>query len=166
MGFTIPPTVTMDDLNAFHVAHFGSAPPTATSNPGHVELSEGASAEDGDLGYYSDGEKRTLTDDQIAMFRYSEIQRLLLARQRRREAEAEEASEGQDGTSPAGEAVADTETTGTQNGANSAPKIAADDPYRKKSKFDYKNEHISRQTARRRARELDAVQKQDVELDY
>jgi hypothetical protein len=39
--------------------------------------------EDGDdnLGWYRDGAKRTLTDEQIAMFRHSEIQRLL---QRRR----------------------------------------------------------------------------------
>lgn len=33
-------------------------------------------ADDG-LGYYSDGEKRTLTDTQISIFRHSEIQRIL-----------------------------------------------------------------------------------------
>lgn len=44
--------------------------------------------DDGDdgLGYYSDGVKRTLTDDEIAIFRHSEIQRILLERRRRKEA--------------------------------------------------------------------------------
>jgi hypothetical protein len=34
------------------------------------------------LGYYADGVKRTLTDEQIAMFRHSEIQTLLRERRR------------------------------------------------------------------------------------
>ena len=42
--------------------------------------------EDENLGSYDDGVKRTLTDEQITMFRHSEIQRLLLLR--RIEAEA------------------------------------------------------------------------------
>ena len=33
--------------------------------------------EDDGLGYYEDGEKRTLTDDQIEMFRHSEIEQLV-----------------------------------------------------------------------------------------
>lgn len=41
--------------------------------------------EDDGLGYYSDGVKRTLTDDQIAIFRHSELEKL------RRAKEAEEA---------------------------------------------------------------------------
>lgn len=48
--------------------------------------------EDG-LGYYSDGEKRTLTDEQIQMFRPSEIQTIL--RRRRLELENAEA-DGED----------------------------------------------------------------------
>jgi Protein of unknown function (DUF3807) len=40
--------------------------------------------DDGDgLGYYSDGVKRTLTDAQIEMFRWSEVQSLLRAKRRR-----------------------------------------------------------------------------------
>ena len=46
--------------------------------------------EEDDLGYYPDGVKRTLTDDQVAIFRHSEVQRLLRQRQAAREAEAEE----------------------------------------------------------------------------
>lgn len=45
-----------------------------------------AEEEEDDLGYYPDGVKRTLTDEQIAMFRHSEIQALL--RERRYAAEA------------------------------------------------------------------------------
>lgn len=41
--------------------------------------------EDDDLGYYPDGVKRTLTDDQIAMFRHSEIYAILRERQVRQE---------------------------------------------------------------------------------
>lgn len=38
-----------------------------------------------DFGYYPDGNKRTLTDDQIAMFRHSEIYAILRERQVRKE---------------------------------------------------------------------------------
>ena len=41
--------------------------------------------EDDNLGYYPDGVKRTLTDDQIAMFRHSEIYSILRERQVRKE---------------------------------------------------------------------------------
>ena len=41
-------------------------------------------ADDG-LGYYPDGTKRTLTDEQIAMFRHSEIQAILRKRRLREE---------------------------------------------------------------------------------
>lgn len=40
-----------------------------------------------DLGYYPDGTKRTLTDEQIAMFRHSEIYSILRERQVRQENE-------------------------------------------------------------------------------
>ena len=38
-----------------------------------------------DLGYYPDGTKRTLTDEQIAMFRHSEVYSILRERQVRKE---------------------------------------------------------------------------------
>ena len=47
--------------------------------------------EDDGLGYYEDGVKRTLTDEQIAIFRHSETQALL--RERRRAQEAKEVEE-------------------------------------------------------------------------
>jgi len=40
---------------------------------------------DDELGYYPDGTKRTLTDEQIAMFRHSEIQAILRKRRLRKE---------------------------------------------------------------------------------
>lgn len=48
----------------------------------HVDYEE----EDDGLGYYADGTKRTLTDEQIAIFRHSEIEALLRARRRVAEA--------------------------------------------------------------------------------
>lgn len=42
-------------------------------------------AEDSELGCYPDGAKRTLTDEQIEIFRHSEIQELLRERRRQRE---------------------------------------------------------------------------------
>jgi hypothetical protein len=47
-------------------------------------------AEDGGLGYYEDGVERTLTDEQIAIFRHSEIEALLRDRRHAEEAKEEE----------------------------------------------------------------------------
>jgi hypothetical protein len=58
---------------------------------GPVEEGRQEGAEEDHLGYYEDGTKRTLTDEQIAIFRHSEIQALL--RDRRRAAEAKEVEE-------------------------------------------------------------------------
>ncbi|KAI2479248.1 DUF3807 domain containing protein [Pyrenophora tritici-repentis] len=83
------PTVTIADLRAFHAKHFPHAPA-----PEHVLYGvepEAQAAEeyydeaDDGLGYYSDGTKRTLTDEQIAMFRHSEIHAILRKRQLRKE---------------------------------------------------------------------------------
>lgn len=75
--------------------------------------------EDDGLGYYPDGTKRTLTDEQIAMFRHSEIQAIL--RQRRLQKENGQSSESRptatnpsvDVASPAQEGSSYT-TDGTQ----------------------------------------------------
>lgn len=76
-----------DDLYAFHTRLFG-----ATGAPAHLISTEVESSSDGilenaggedvdELGYYPDGVKRTLTDEQIAMFRHSEIYSILRERQ-------------------------------------------------------------------------------------
>ncbi|KAF1975774.1 hypothetical protein BU23DRAFT_579002 [Bimuria novae-zelandiae CBS 107.79] len=82
------PTVTVDDLRHFHTKHFPTAPiPVQYLYGTKGEVSEEYHDDDDDgLGYYEDGVKRTLTDEQIAMFRHSEIQRILLERMRRKEA--------------------------------------------------------------------------------
>ncbi|OQD73795.1 hypothetical protein PENDEC_c013G02641 [Penicillium decumbens] len=76
------PSVTSEDLQAFQAAHFPGQhkpliPPITepAQEDNHVY-----DAED-DLGYYPDGVKRTLTDEQIRIFRHSEIHALLRARQ-------------------------------------------------------------------------------------
>ncbi|ROW07795.1 hypothetical protein VMCG_03586 [Cytospora schulzeri] len=89
------------DLSSFHQAHFGQAaiavfatdfldPSKTQQHPGHqpegdeiAYYEEGEEFEEDDgLGYYPDGVKRTLTDEQIAMFRHSEIQALLKSREK------------------------------------------------------------------------------------
>jgi Protein of unknown function (DUF3807) len=62
--------------------------------PAEEELGEEAFYEDDDdLGYYKDGVKRMLTNEQIKIFRHSEIHTLLRERQRLREEEEEEEEE-------------------------------------------------------------------------
>lgn len=90
-----------EDLYAFHARTFGSPAPgqhSHTNQGSHNDAAHDESqVEDDDLGYYPDGAKRTLTDDQIAMFRHSEIYSILRERQVRKEnleAEGVEQSEG------------------------------------------------------------------------
>lgn len=54
-----------------------------------------------DLGYYPDGVKRTLTDEQIEIFRHSEIHALLRERQLREENRSEDEGEVADLHEPA-----------------------------------------------------------------
>ncbi|QSZ37513.1 hypothetical protein DSL72_008611 [Monilinia vaccinii-corymbosi] len=84
------PEVTQNDIVAFHAAHFGgtSTEHFAQQFLGPVEGTYEEEVEDDGLGYYPDGVKRTLTDEQIAIFRHSEIQAI-----RRKRRHAEEANE-------------------------------------------------------------------------
>lgn len=86
------PTITEQDLVAFHTKHFKDA-----HGPSHFFVDSSADtsikvgdASGDDLGYYPDGAKRTLTDDDIAFFRNSEIQRALKLRRRQREREEDD----------------------------------------------------------------------------
>jgi hypothetical protein len=83
------------DLRAFHAKHL----PTAAL-PEQFFLGADTEPEDqyytyqdDGLGYYEDGIKRTLTDEQIALFRHTEIQTIL--RERRHQREAEESLDGE-----------------------------------------------------------------------
>lgn len=86
------------DLSSFHAAHFGEAALTAfgkdflhpdKAGRDEVDLRVGdeyyEDEEDDGLGYYPDGVKRTLTDEQIAMFRHSELQALQKAQEKAQE---------------------------------------------------------------------------------
>ncbi|QDS67810.1 hypothetical protein FKW77_007085 [Venturia effusa] len=78
------PVVTEHDLTTFHEKHFGNGPLPLQffiQAQTEVEYEEYEEEEDDGLGYYSDGVKRTLTDEQIAMFRHSEIQALIKERE-------------------------------------------------------------------------------------
>lgn len=66
-----------------------------------IHVNTKADTDADDLGYYEDGTRRTLSDEQIAMFRHSEIQRLLAERRRREDIAEDEkrrkVSRGADG---------------------------------------------------------------------
>ncbi|KAB5578520.1 hypothetical protein GE09DRAFT_1214685 [Coniochaeta sp. 2T2.1] len=98
------PAISQAELDSFHNTHFGLASISHFSTnflPGndaqhaeqalhfqqdevsHDDAYYDEEQEDDGLGYYEDGVKRTLTDEQIAMFRHSELE----ARRRAQEAE-------------------------------------------------------------------------------
>ncbi|KAL4738961.1 hypothetical protein BDV11DRAFT_205475 [Aspergillus similis] len=90
------PAVRLEDLQAFQAKHFPATvkPLQSPSHPTHDAYNENfyageedADHEDDDLGYYPDGVKRTLTDEQIRIFRHSEIHSLLRERQIKQENE-------------------------------------------------------------------------------
>ncbi|ETN36972.1 uncharacterized protein HMPREF1541_07960 [Cyphellophora europaea CBS 101466] len=79
-------------LREFHASHFpGQDAPVIEERILDSEQQRAESIDDVEsLGYYNDGVARTLTDEQIRMFRHSEIQRLLMARRQRREKEEQQ----------------------------------------------------------------------------
>lgn len=81
---------SQDDLLLFHKRVYGKSFIGNLSDPENdhsssIVADENYREADDELGYYDDGAKRTLTDEQIAMFRHSEIQALLQARRQARE---------------------------------------------------------------------------------
>jgi hypothetical protein len=102
--------VPQNDLLNFYTAHFSHDPSAhfAANFLGPVadEHAEPVEEDDG-LGYYSDGVKRTLTDEQIAIFRHSEIQALL--RKRRHAEEFNNVDTDADHNTFEGEDVVNTE---------------------------------------------------------
>ncbi|KAL6904734.1 hypothetical protein GGI43DRAFT_381137 [Trichoderma evansii] len=96
LSFKIP-QISSDELLKFHQSHFSneavvdfgqsfiSLPPQDVSEDQLYEEWEEEEEDDG-LGYYEDGVKRTLTDEQIEIFRHSELREL--ERQREKQAQA------------------------------------------------------------------------------
>ena len=71
-----------EDLLTFHARIYGRTfqaqdPVVGSSSTSSNLLGDRTGNTEDDLGYYTDGVKRTLTDDQIAIFRHSEVQSLL-----------------------------------------------------------------------------------------
>lgn len=85
------------DWTSFHDRHFSSTSVNHFTEHflGPAEDTVESKEEDDELGYYPDGVKRTLTDEQIAIFRHSEIEAILRARRH-----AEEMKDGDDGALP------------------------------------------------------------------
>lgn len=79
---------TQEDLQAFQAKHFPSqSQHTPTFQDTYYEP-DFAEEEEDDLGCYPDGVKRTLTDEQVRIFRHSEIHSLLRERDLKAENEA------------------------------------------------------------------------------
>ncbi|GKZ38774.1 hypothetical protein AbraIFM66950_011238 [Aspergillus brasiliensis] len=132
MSLTTPPPITLEDLHAFQAKHFPGSniiaahqtqPVTDTTttlpetnyNEGQYYWEE-EEWED-DLGYYPDGVKRTLTDEQIRIFRHSEIHALRREKELREEEEADavaaaaaEAAERESAVAAGADAGADANT--------------------------------------------------------
>ncbi|KAL2255841.1 hypothetical protein VTK26DRAFT_2629 [Humicola hyalothermophila] len=89
------PQVSQDEMLAFHETHFSKFatdhfhthflrpehPPAETPTYDAADEEYYEEEEEDGLGYYPDGVKRTLTDEQIAIFRHSELEALRRARE-------------------------------------------------------------------------------------
>ncbi|KAK4237045.1 hypothetical protein C8A03DRAFT_45062 [Achaetomium macrosporum] len=94
MSFKVP-QISQADMVAFHEAHFSQFatdhfqthflrpehPPAEDTTHNAADDEEYYEEEDDGLGYYPDGVKRTLTDEQIAIFRHSELEALRRVRE-------------------------------------------------------------------------------------
>ncbi|KAL8658684.1 MAG: hypothetical protein Q9202_007482 [Teloschistes flavicans] len=172
------PTVTPADLQDFHDRHFGpttrSVVPDQDGKKNWGEDEQRQEEEVDDLGYYPDGVKRTLTDEQIAMFRHSEISRLLRQRQLRRENGMFD-EESSDPSAALG-SYSGSSPLRVQNNVNEGSGLIASGETEgtpmsstKKRKMDHEGWKKGRDTAptsRRRARELDDVAGSVDVLDY
>ncbi|MCJ1426834.1 hypothetical protein MMC29_004737 [Sticta canariensis] len=179
------PTITQVDLRAFRVRNF---PSNAKDPENHDRGAENFDEDDCSLGFYPDGVQRTLTDEQIAMFRHSEIYALYRERQIRKE-NLEAGFEPQPESPAWGASSAiGTTATSTREGQNAVlTKDDSDDEeeyarfleaekrkadamqMRKKRKMNHENSHENRgrpATHRRIARELDIVVEDQQVLDY
>lgn len=114
-------TSFQDDLVSFHQAHFStsaieqfSAEFFNAEGQDQPQESPAALEDDDGLGYYADGVKRTLTDEQIAMFRHSELETLRRERENRpksaRQAEISGAEAGEIEDDAAQQSALKTET--------------------------------------------------------
>ena len=115
------PAITEQDLKTFHLKHF----PAASLPQSFASTQDRDQELEDELGYYPDGTKRTLTDDQIAMFRHSEIQQLLKTLRSQQATSSQESGSVDD----VGTSAADvTQTSDVQKGRDSH-KLLVSKPY-------------------------------------
>ena len=179
-------------MEEYHTRIFGSRIPSHIvsgdlhTNDGEIPLSSTQEEEDDYLGYYPDGNKRTLTDDQIAMFRHSEIYSILRERQLRKENQEAELDDDSEIVQPSAEVAPECPAAlGIEKQAEQTPEAAPEEPeiiskdsrqddarpglMKSKRKRDPAKPDYGRDnpyTARRTARELDSSMSQDCVLDY
>lgn len=144
--------------------------------------------EDDGLGYYEDGVKRTLTDEQVEMFKHTEMEQMiregLISRDEKESKEdgtaegAKNSQEDMDTGSPSSVELRTERSDrprlldSCRSSSTKGRKRAKDIPYDERNKRNWETyiededpRHGSR-THRRIVRELDEQQAQDVELDY
>ena len=180
----------MDTFQARNFPRINTTP-AAAPNPGSCGPSntqhEDFDEDDDELGYYPDGVKRTLTDEQVAMFRHSEIYALLRQQQVRnenRDADSDPPSEsavlkdaGNQETKMRVKSTEDgtVDNQGSDDEAEYARFLEAEKRKaeavhaRKKRKMNTGEGHHNRgrpMTHRRIARELDDVAVSEQALDY
>ena len=166
-----------DDLHVFRTRHFQDVPEHHSSYDFDEE-------EDDGLGYYPDGVKRTLTDDQVAMFRHSEIYAILrerLVRKENADADQDEVHSSSSKSTPAAAAEGRAELKeGIEGDSDDEEEYArflemeqkemqaeaARRNKRKRSIADGNDERERPPTMRRIAREMDEATADDTVLDY
>ncbi|PYH72273.1 uncharacterized protein BO88DRAFT_450877 [Aspergillus vadensis CBS 113365] len=133
MSLITPPPITIEDLHAFQAKHFPGSVIAQTPQPQNVtntNISEEYTLEEEeyeyydeeeDLGYYPDGVKRTLTDEQIRIFRHSEIHALRREKELREEeaADAAAAAAADRAVAANADANAKTDAVGTEQASKS-----------------------------------------------
>lgn len=98
--FSMPIQSEASQLVGFHARHFPGQPVPSLTDRLEQTVAEFPAdtvpslQDSADLGYYHDGTRRTLTDEQIKMFRHSEIQRLVNERRVLKEQEERQKRRG------------------------------------------------------------------------
>ncbi|KAK0630124.1 hypothetical protein B0T17DRAFT_490604 [Bombardia bombarda] len=175
------PEISQAEMLDFHEAHFSKlatdhfqthflrpddiATETTTTFDAHEEsyLEEEYYEEDDDgLGYYEDGVKRTLTDEQIAIFRYSELEALRRAQENPTSKKVASQASRIDGP---GQPVS-TDAKGDPSDGEISDATPAVAPKKKKRKRSNKKQNERKPVIDLRKRTWDVVEQGLATLDY
>jgi hypothetical protein len=121
IGMCGVPSVSHDDLFAFHETHFSQAALASfgsdfieTPSQDHTQDDATGDAwdeEDDGLGYYPDGVKRTLTDEQIEIFRHSELEALRKEKEKAEQLKRKAGTMASESVDPGDDIAAPAQTT-------------------------------------------------------